>query len=86
MLYLLIVTLVSSALVQYRSGGRDHSAVLGIHGHDRDQRVAGAQILQSRPDPLGADVHSVVSGMSVVLWASGTWLIPLLLAVGAWAM
>jgi hypothetical protein len=44
--------------------------------------VAGAQILQSRPDPLGADVHSVVSGMSVVLWASGTWLIPLLLAVG----
>jgi tellurite resistance protein TehA-like permease len=34
--------------------------------------------------PLGAAVYGVVAGLSVVLWAFGTWLIPLLLALGAW--
>jgi tellurite resistance protein TehA-like permease len=29
-------------------------------------------------------VRDVVAGLSVVLWAFGTWLIPLLLAAGAW--
>ena len=29
-------------------------------------------------------MRGVVAGLSVVLWAFGTWLIPLLLALGAW--
>ena len=29
-------------------------------------------------------MREVVAGLSVVLWAFGTWLIPLLLAAGAW--
>ena len=44
--------------------------------------LAGAQILRLPPGPLVGAVHAVVGGLSVVLWAVGTWLIPLLLALG----
>lgn len=46
--------------------------------------LAGAQIRRLPSDPLRAAVHAVVAGLSVVLWAFGTWLIPLLVAAGAW--
>src|ERR1019366_6935113 len=46
--------------------------------------LAGALLLRLPPAPLGAAVHGVVAGLSVVLWAFGTWLIPLLLVLGAW--
>lgn len=46
--------------------------------------LAGAQILRLPPGRLLAAVHAVVAGLSVMLWAFGTWLIPLLAAVGIW--
>lgn len=46
--------------------------------------LAGAQILRLPPVPLLAAVRPVVAGLSVVLWAFGTWLIPLLLVLGVW--
>jgi tellurite resistance protein TehA-like permease len=46
--------------------------------------LAGAQILQLPPSPLSAAVHAVLAGLSVMLWAFGTWLIPLLVVLGVW--
>lgn len=46
--------------------------------------LAGAQILRLPPAPLQAAVHPVVAGLSVMLWAFGTWLIPLLALMGIW--
>ena len=46
--------------------------------------LAGAQILQLPPSSLQAAVHAVIAGLSVVLWAFGTWLIPLLIVAGVW--
>jgi tellurite resistance protein TehA-like permease len=46
--------------------------------------LAGAQILRLSPGPLTAATHAVVAGSSVMLWAFGTWLVPLLLILGAW--
>ena len=46
--------------------------------------LAGAQILRLVRDPLLASMRGVVAGTSVVLWAWGTWLIPLLIVLGIW--
>jgi tellurite resistance protein TehA-like permease len=46
--------------------------------------LAGAQILRLPPGPLTAATHAVVAGLSVMLWAFGTWLVPLLVIVGLW--
>ena len=85
MLYLLIASLVSSALLQYPVRPAEITPPYWVFmGATAISVLAGAQILRLRPDPLGAGVHGIVAGMSVVLWAFGTWLIPLLLAIGAW--
>jgi hypothetical protein len=44
--------------------------------------LAGAQILELPPDPLSTSARDVVAGLSVVLWAFGTWLIPAAAAGG----
>jgi tellurite resistance protein TehA-like permease len=46
--------------------------------------LAGAKVLALPASPLLAAVHPVVAGVSVMLWAFGTWLIPLLLGLGVW--
>jgi tellurite resistance protein TehA-like permease len=46
--------------------------------------LAGAQIMRLPPDPLQAAVYPVVAGLSVILWAFGTWLVPLLVILGIW--
>lgn len=46
--------------------------------------LAGAQLLALPPDPLGTAVRGTVSGLSVTLWAFGTFLIPLLVVAGVW--
>ncbi|MGE5287577.1 MAG: tellurite resistance/C4-dicarboxylate transporter family protein [Micromonosporaceae bacterium] len=84
-LYLLIATMVSSALLQYPVRPAELTPPYWVFmGATAISVLAGAQILRLPPDPLGAGVRSVVSGICVVLWAFGTWLIPLLLALGAW--
>jgi Voltage-dependent anion channel len=67
--------------------GRAHRAqpgLLGVHGRHRDQRPGRARILGLPATPLMAAVHPVVTGLSVILWAFGTWLIPLLVGLGVW--
>jgi tellurite resistance protein TehA-like permease len=46
--------------------------------------LAGAQVLRLPGGPLVTAVRPVVAGLSVALWAFGTWLIPLLIGLGAW--
>jgi tellurite resistance protein TehA-like permease len=46
--------------------------------------VAGLQTLRLRPDTLVAETSPVIAGLSVVLWAFGTWLIPLLVLLDGW--
>ncbi len=46
--------------------------------------LAGAQILRLPASPLTVATHAVVAGSSVMLWAFGTWLVPLLVIMGAW--
>lgn len=84
-LYLVIATLVASALLQYPVRAAELTPPYWIFmGATAIAVLAGAQILRIPADPLAVAVHPVVGGMSVVLWAFGTWLIPLLLAIGVW--
>jgi tellurite resistance protein TehA-like permease len=46
--------------------------------------LAGAQLLRLPPGALTAATHAVVAGSSVMLWAFGTWLVPLLVILGIW--
>jgi tellurite resistance protein TehA-like permease len=43
-----------------------------------------AKVLGLPAGPLLAAMHPVVAGLSVILWAFGTWLIPLLIGLGVW--
>lgn len=45
---------------------------------------AGARLLESPTTPVLAATRPVLSGLSVLLWAFGTWIIPLLVAFGVW--
>jgi tellurite resistance protein TehA-like permease len=46
--------------------------------------LTGAKVLGLPAGPLLTAMHSVVAGLSVILWAFGTWLIPLLVGLGVW--
>ena len=84
-LYLLIAGLVAADLLTYPVRPAEVGPPYWVFmGATAISVLAGAQILHLPADPLSTAAHSVVSGLSVVLWAFGTWLIPLLLAVGAW--
>jgi tellurite resistance protein TehA-like permease len=84
-LYLLIASLVAADLLTYPvrpdAVGPPYWVFMGATAISV---LAGAQILHLPSTPLGAAVHGVVSGLSVVFWGFGTWLIPLLLAAGVW--
>jgi tellurite resistance protein TehA-like permease len=85
MLYLVIAILVAAALLTYPVQAVALTPPYWVFmGATAISVLAGALVLRLPPDPLGAAVHGVVAGLSVVLWAFGTWLIPLLLAAGVW--
>ena len=46
--------------------------------------LAGARIVQMADAPTVAATRGLIAGASVVFWAFGTWLIPLLVAAGVW--
>ena len=47
--------------------------------------VAGARLVElPRPDAFIAQLHSFIEGFTVMMWAWGTWWIPLLLIIGVW--
>jgi tellurite resistance protein TehA-like permease len=46
--------------------------------------LGGVRMLQLPHEPLSASLRDLVPGLSLLLWAFGSWLIPLLIAVGVW--
>ena len=82
-LYLLIAALVAAALLAYPVRPAELTPPYWVFmGATAISVLAGGQILRLPPDPLSTAVRGVVAGLSVVLWEFGTWLIPLLLALG----
>lgn len=85
MLYLVVTTLVLGAL--FVASVRPVELVPAywvFMGATAISVLAGAQILRLSPIPLVAAAAPVVAGVSVMLWAFGTWLIPMLVAAGVW--
>lgn len=46
--------------------------------------VAGARIVEMEESPMVHVTRDLIAGVSVVLWAFATWLIPVLFAAGVW--
>ena len=46
--------------------------------------VAGAQIAGMEAAPMVDATRALIAGLSVVFWAFATWLVPVLVAAGAW--
>lgn len=46
--------------------------------------LAGARVVQMADAPTVVATHGLVAGASVVFWAFGSWLIPVLVAAGWW--
>ncbi len=84
-LYGLVAALVLAALLHFpvRPAGVT-PAYWVFMGATAISVLAGANLLRLPAGPLLTAVHPVVAGLSVVLWAFGTWLIPLLVGLGVW--
>jgi tellurite resistance protein TehA-like permease len=84
-LYLLVAGLVTAAVLARPMRPADVTPPYWVFmGATAISVLAGAQILRMPPGSLLAAVHAVVAGVSVILWAFGTWLIPLLVILGVW--
>ena len=84
-LYLVIAVMVAAALFAYPVRPAELTPPYWVFmGATAISVLAGAQLLSLPPGPLTTAVRGVVSGLSVVLWAFGTWLIPFLVAGGVW--
>ncbi|MBO0776845.1 MAG: tellurite resistance/C4-dicarboxylate transporter family protein, partial [Actinobacteria bacterium] len=84
-LYLLIASLVLAGLLQFPVEAAGLTPAYWVFmGATAISVLAGGKLLRVAPDALLAGVRPVVAGLSVILWAFGTWLIPLLLGLGVW--
>lgn len=84
-LYLVVSVLVVTARLEFRLRSTDSIETYWVFmGATAISVLAGSQILRLPDDALAQAVHAVVSGLSVMLWAFGTWLVPLLVALGVW--
>ena len=85
-LYLVVAVLVVTARLEFPLRPADPTAPYWVFtGATAISALGGSQILRlPRDDALAQSVHAVASGLSVTLWAFGTWIIPLLVALGVW--
>jgi tellurite resistance protein TehA-like permease len=84
-LYLLIAGLVMARLLHFPVEPAALTPAYWVFmGATAISVLAGARLLGLPADPLLAAVHPLIAGASVVLWAFGTWLIPLLIGLGVW--
>lgn len=84
-LYLIIAVMVTAALFARPVRSAELTPPYWVFmGATAISVLAGAQLLALPPDPLGTAVRGTVSGLSVTLWAFGTFLIPLLVGAGVW--
>lgn len=84
-LYLVVSVLVVTARLEFALRPTDSTAPYWVFmGATAISVLAGSEILRLPDDPLAQAVHAVVSGLSVMMWAFGTWLVPLLVALWVW--
>jgi tellurite resistance protein TehA-like permease len=84
-LYLIIATLVLAGLLHFPVQPAGLTPAYWVFmGATAISVLAGAKVLGLPPGALLAAVHPAVAGLSVILWAFGTWLIPLLVGLGVW--
>jgi tellurite resistance protein TehA-like permease len=76
---------VAARMMLYPLGPRDLTPTYFVSmGATAITVVAGARIVQMADAPMVAATRGLAAGVSVVFWAFGTWLIPVLLAAGFW--
>jgi tellurite resistance protein TehA-like permease len=84
-LYLVVAVLVVTARLEFPLRPGDSTAPYWVFmGATAISVLGGSQILRLPDDALARAVHAVVSGLSVMMWAFGTWLVPLLVALWVW--
>ncbi len=84
-LYLILATLVLAGLLHFPvQPGRLTPAYWVFMGATAISVLAGAKLLQLPASPLLTEVRPVVAGLSFILWAFGSWLVPLLVGLGVW--
>ena len=94
-LYLLVAGLVTAARLAFPVQPPELTPAYWVFmGAAAISVLAGAQILRLpsgslapgslAPGSLAGAAHAVVAGLSVMLWAFGTWLIPFLVILGVW--
>ena len=85
MLYLITATLALAGLLHFPPQPAALTPAYWVFmGAAAISVLAGAKLLRLPASPLLAAMHPVVAGLSVILWAFGTWLIPLLIGLGVW--
>jgi tellurite resistance protein TehA-like permease len=86
-LYLVVAALVLTRLLLLEVRPDDLSPPYWIiMGATAITVLAAARMLSLDPAPAIAATHAVLSGLAVMLWAFGTWLIPMLVAFGIWRL
>lgn len=84
-LYLMVATLVLARLLLLEVRPEDLTPPYWVTmGATAITVLAAAQILAMAPSPAVAATRAVVAGLGLMLWAFGTWLIPLLVVFGVW--
>ncbi len=84
-LYLILATLVLAGLLHFPvQPARLTPAYWVFMCATAISVLAGAKLLELPASPLLAEMHPVVAGLSVILWAFGSWLVPLLVGLGVW--
>jgi tellurite resistance protein TehA-like permease len=84
-LYLVVATLVLTRLLLLEVRPEDLTPPYWVTmGATAITVLSAAQILAMAPAAAVTATRPVVAGLGVVLWAFGTWLIPLLTAFGVW--
>ena len=84
-LYVIIATLVLAGLLHFPVQAASLTPAYWVFmGATAISVLAGAKLLALPADPVLTAIRPVVSGVSVILWAFGTWLIPLLVGLGVW--
>jgi tellurite resistance protein TehA-like permease len=84
-LYLLIATLVLGGLLHFPVQPAGLTPAYWVFmGATAISVLAGSTLLGLPRSPLMSAVHPVVAGVSLILWAFGTWLVPLLVGLGVW--
>jgi tellurite resistance protein TehA-like permease len=86
MLYIWIISLIFYRYTFFNFSPSDLSPPYWINmGAMAISAVAGARLVENTPDaPFLASLLPFLKGFTVLYWATGTWWIPMLLALGLW--